>query len=243
MKVKVTQREREREREKPHNVGSAGPRQRPLPHRHPQRPLTPDTQALVANNLGLVDWAIRLYTRGLRECDWDACWAAGEDGLIRAAQMYDPVKGWRFSTYACWWVRQAVQRWLATRQMQREHEVAFSVLGREGQVGQFHHEDNQAWEPPGDAATLSPDASAEVCELLELARQNCPPRCWQVLCWTHMEGWTYQEVARELAVSKERVRQLHAMGLLWVRRWLKRREERREERREVEQEETQEEQR
>ncbi len=65
-------------------------------------------RAMIAANLRLViHWARRYQDRGV---DFADLVQEGTFGLMRAVDKFDWERGFRFSTYATWWIRQALQR-------------------------------------------------------------------------------------------------------------------------------------
>lgn len=185
-------------------------------------------QTLATSNLAfVVAVAKKFANRGAR---LDDLIQEGNVGLMKAIEHFDPKKNVRFATYAVWWIRAYITRYLKDNRSQvrggeseRGSMVDYSLdasIDDDGETTFLDRlEDNG---PSPQDVFLSREQDKEVQEALAKVRKRIGDLGWDILTerLTQDKPLTLEELGQRWGVSRERVRQVELKTKTFLERYL-----------------------
>jgi len=184
----------------------------------------------------LVQWkpyackmAGKYYARHMR---WGTCEdfeTAAMEGLWRAAQRFQPSKGFKFCTYATWWIKQCLSRF-------RMHSIGAPChWAREGKDGDLEllskaarrgslSADRIAGRDGKSSVKLSDAIPAKderpdyrfPDDFWERVNKWIQPRHQEVIRLRFREGLNLEDAGKVLGITRERVRQIEGKALKMI---------------------------
>ncbi len=183
---------------------------------------------LARANLPFVVSVARKFTsRGTR---LDDLVQEGNIGLMKAIEHFDPSKNVRFATYAVWWIRAYITRYLKDNRSQvRGGEAARGIMSDVSLDAPIEDDSDMAYiDRIEDTASDAPDVAfmkLERDEEVSLALQKVKKRIgdlgWDIVQerLTQDKPRTLEELGARWGVSRERVRQVELKTKTFLERY------------------------
>jgi len=155
----------------------------------------------------------------------------GNFGLLKAVEHFDPERGNRFATYAVWWIRAYITRFLKDNRSEvrggEKVRGIMSDLSLDATIGddegEISHLDRLIGENPSpEEGYLFEEHAAEVRLALTQAKKRIGELGWDIVQQrlSQEDPTTLEEVGKKRGVSRERVRQVELKTKQFLRRYL-----------------------
>ncbi|MCI0569195.1 MAG: sigma-70 family RNA polymerase sigma factor [Myxococcaceae bacterium] len=185
-------------------------------------------QTLARSNLAfVVAVAKKFANRGAR---LDDLIQEGNVGLMKAIEHFDPKKNVRFATYAVWWIRAYITRYLKDNRSQvrggeseRISMTDFSLDAAIDDEGETTFLDRlEDGDPDPSDTLLSREQDEDVKAALLKVRKRIGDLGWDILQerLTQDKPRTLEELGQRWGVSRERVRQVELKTKSFLARYL-----------------------